>query len=189
VIFTFVPRRAVVLAGTSTAVFVIISALTADPSLAGRALRVKPAPAQIGLNQLEACITFGEESPQCLEALANLAPAAGPRGFEVHEEDPGHGGNGSSGGSSGGGSGGGTSSSGGSSGGGSSSGSTSGGGSSSGSTSGSTSGGSSGGSSNGTSGEDNGKNPNSGSGNGSEPDENGDDQDPGNSGDTNQGGD
>jgi hypothetical protein len=185
--------RITVLGGTSLAVFALLGGMLAEPSFAGRALRVKPAPAEVDLNQIDVCLKYGETSVECLNALADLAPAAGPRGYEVHEWESGR--ENEAGGSSGGSSSGGSSSGGSSSGGGSSGGSSSGGGSSGcgchgGSSSGGSSngnsngGGSSGGSSNGNSngggsssgGSSNGSTSNSGGGNG---DEGGD---PGNSG-------
>jgi len=193
-----VPIAPIALTGAAIAVFIALSVFLPQSSMAGRALRVKPIPAQVDINQLEPCMRFGEQSPQCLEALSNLSPAAGPRQYEVHEVQLGQdnnsqSGDGSSGGAgSGGGSSGGSSGSSGSSGGSSSgtgSGTSSGG--SSGTTSGSSSGGASSGStSSGSSGEvGNGKHPNAGRGNGSELDAHGNDRDPGHSAEHNQGGD
>ncbi|MDF2765017.1 MAG: hypothetical protein K0S81_2011, partial [Rhodospirillales bacterium] len=146
--------RITVLGGTSLAVFALLGGMLAEPSFAGRALRVKPAPAEVDLSQIDVCLKYGETSVECLDALADLAPAAGPGGYEVHEWEPGReneGGGSSGGGSSGGSSSGGSSSGGSSSGGSSSGGSSSGGSSSGGSSSGGSSsgGGSSGGSSSG----------------------------------------
>src|SRR6185295_20016523 len=156
-----VPIAPIALTGAAIAVFIALSVFLPQSSMAGRALRVKPIPAQVDINQLEPCMRFGEQSPQCLQALSNLSPAAGPRQYEVHEVQLGQdnnsqSGDGSSGGAgSGGGSSGGSSGSSGSSGGSSSgtgSGTSSGG--SSGTTSGSSSGGASSGStSSGSSGE------------------------------------
>jgi hypothetical protein len=168
--------RIAVLLGTSTAVFALLGGLLAEPSFAARSLRVKPA-AEIQANQIDICVQYGETSQECLDALAKLAPGAGPRGYESHEhEDNNHGDKGgSSSGSSSGGESSSGSSSGGSSGGESSSGSSSGGSSggessggiSSGSSSGSSSGGSSsGGSSSGGGGVGKGDHGNNGGGNG-----------------------
>ena len=77
--------RLAALAGTSLAIFTLLGGLMAEPSFAGRALRVKPTPAAADQGRVDLCLEFGETSQQCLEALSKLAPSAGPRGYEVHE--------------------------------------------------------------------------------------------------------
>ena len=182
--------RNTILGVTATAAFLVLG--VTESSFAGRALRVKPIPAQIARDPLDPCASYDKLSPECAQALSLLAPAAGKRQYEVYEVEMGQnagragdttkGGSGGGGGSSGNGSGGSDTSSGASSGGASS-------GTSSGSSSGESS--SSGGSTSSSSGSSggNGKHPNSGRGNGSELDAHGIDQDPGNSGGHNEGGD
>jgi uncharacterized membrane protein YgcG len=119
--------RVAVLLGTSTAVFALMGGALSGPSLAGRVLpvpvRAIPLPlpsSELALLQLNICDQYGETSPECLNALAGLSPAAGPGsngGDGKDGQDGSHGRGGSSGGSSNGSS---SGSSGGSSGGGSS---------------------------------------------------------------------
>jgi len=78
--------RIAVLFGTSAAVFALLGGLLAEPSFAARSLRVKPAD-QVEANQIDICVQYGETSQECLDALAKLAPSAGPRGYDAHERE------------------------------------------------------------------------------------------------------
>src|SRR5215510_15029495 len=76
--------RVAVLLGTSTAVLALMGGVLSGPSFAGRALDfsthanpLKLSSPQLALNQIDLCIEYGETSPECLNALATLSPAAG----------------------------------------------------------------------------------------------------------------